>query len=425
LSAAANTPPTLSDWLDRLERRAPASRVELGLERVSKVWARMDAELSMPVITVAGTNGKGSVVAMIESMLLAAGYRPLAYTSPHILRFSERMRIAGREAEESEIVMALERVERARGDAELTYFEHVTLAAFHLGAQSDVDAAVLEVGLGGRLDAVNVVDADVAVITSIGIDHAEFLGGTRELISREKAGVARKGRAVVVGEVDPPAGFHETLRAIGARIIEAKPRFDPAAALRIDHGARSLRLPPPALAGEWQRRNAACAVIALCELAERLPVAEAEMAAGLAGVKLAGRYQLVGNRPEIILDVAHNPAAAAVLAGALGPPPGRSTAVFGALSGKDVAGIGRALDGCFTRWLVSSLGGARGRSGSEVARELEQAPVSGSLETVESIPAALRLALNESGPDDRVVVCGSFLTVADAWAELASNPRSP
>lgn len=415
----------LADWLARLERRAPASHIELGLERVREVWQRMDADLPMPVITVAGTNGKGSVVAMVEAMLIAGGYRPLAYTSPHILRFSERMRIGGREAAEADIVAALDHVEQARGGVALTYFEHTTLAAFRLAARAGVDAAVLEVGLGGRLDAVNVVDADVAVITSIGIDHAEFLGPTRERIALEKAGVARGGRPVVVGDPDPPAGLHEALESIGARVINALEGLRPPApsgSLSLDHGGQRLELPRPALAGDWQRSNAACAVIALRELADRLPLSEAELAAGLRDVHLAGRFQLVRRRPDVILDVAHNPAAALALASALGPARGRTTAVFSALAGKDVAGIGRALDACFTRWLAAPLGGDRGQSAAALADELRNAPVSGSVEAVESIPAALAKALLDSGPDDRVVVFGSFLTVAAAWPELASTP---
>lgn len=423
MSDAPDSNPTpLADWLARLEQRAPATRIELGLERVHEVWRRIDIELAMPVITVAGTNGKGSVVAMIEAMLIAGDYRPLAYTSPHIQRFSERMLIGGHEAAEVDIVAALDRVEQARADVPLTYFEHTTLAAFCLAERAGVDALVLEVGLGGRLDAVNILDADVAVITSIGIDHAEYLGDTRELIAREKAGVARPGRPVIVGDPEPPDGLFETLESIGARVICAPDCLDESGAgdgLRIRHVERALRLPPPALAGRWQRGNAACAVLALCELSDRLPLDEDQLAAGLRGVRLAGRYQVVRKRPEVILDVAHNPAAAAALAGALSPPRGRSTAVFSALAGKDVAGIARALDGCFSRWLVASLHGERAQTAAAIAAQLRNAPVSGSVETVESVPAALERALADSEPDDRVVVFGSFLTVAEAWSEFA------
>lgn len=384
----------------------------------------MEAALPMPVISVAGTNGKGSVVAMIESMLIAGGYRPLAYTSPHILRFAERVRIGGSEADEADIVAALDHVEQARGDVALTYFEHTTLAAFRLAAGAGVDAAVLEVGLGGRLDAVNVVDADVAVITSIDIDHAEFLGDTRELIAREKAGVARAGRPVVVGEADWPDGFEKTLESIGARVIRAFERFETHAEGRrlvVEAHGRRLDLPRPALAGAWQLGNATCAVLALRELDDRLSLGEAEMAAGLRDVRLPGRFQTLRHSPEVVLDVAHNPAAAAALATMLGRPEAQSTAVFAALAGKDVPAIGCALDGCFTRWLVAGLQGDRARPADEIAGELAHAPVSSSVETVESVGAALEQALADSGPEDRIVIFGSFLTVAEAWPDLASS----
>jgi len=416
--------PVLADWLARLEARAPASRIELGLERVRAVWQELDIRLDMPVITVGGTNGKGSVVAMLESMLLAAGLRPLAYSSPHLFRFSERIRIAGHEACETDIVGALERVEHARGRLELTYFEYITLAALVLASASEVEALVLEVGLGGRLDAVNLVDADVAVISSVGIDHAEYLGTTRSAIGREKAGIARAGRPVVVGDPDPPKGLLDALDEIGARPVRIGRELTVAAVrdqLEIECLGRKLALPHPALPGSWQWRNAASAVAALM-LAERLEVDREAMALGLRQVSLPGRFQRLGRAPETILDVAHNPAAAEALADGLGPATARSTAVFSALSGKDVAGIARALDTCFTHWLVAPLGGDRGQSADAIVAELGRAAVSGSVETVESVAAALQQALAGSGPADRIVVFGSFLTVVEAWPELASSP---
>ena len=426
MSDFRNRPSPLTAWLDRLERRAPARHIDLGLERVREVLGRMGGSPDVPVVTVAGTNGKGSVVAMLEAMLIAAGYRPMAYTSPHIRRFSERFRIGGHEAGEEEIVAALEDVERSRGDVALTYFEHTTLAAFRLAAEAGVDAMLLEVGLGGRLDAVNVVAADVAIITSIGIDHAEFLGPTRDHIAREKAGVARAGRPAVVGEPDAPDALFRTLEAIGARAIPVTDALGTAAPddrLAIEHDGHRFQLPLPALSGGWQRSNAACAVIALLELDDRLPVDEAALGAGLREVRLPGRFQVVHRHPQVVLDVAHNPAAAAALASALGPPKAASTAVFAALEGKDVAGIGQAVNDCFTRWLVAPLQGDRARPADAIAAELDSVPVSGRVETVESVPVALEQALAESGADDRVVVFGSFLTVAEAWPELDSGPE--
>lgn len=420
------TTQSLAGWLARLEARAPANRIELGLERVRAVWRRLDATVTVPIITVGGTNGKGSVVAMAEAMLVAGGYRPFAYTSPHLLRFSERMRIAGEPAEDRAIVAALEDVEAVRGDVDLTYFEHVTLAALLLASRSQVDAMVLEVGLGGRLDAVNLLDADVAVVTAIDIDHAEFLGPTRSAIGREKAGIARRGRPAIVGDPDPPAGLLDALGERGAQIVRSGRELtwspDRAGGMQLEYAGRRLHLPQPALTGTWQLANAASAVAALLALSDRLPLAPEAMADGLRRVSVPGRFQRLCSAPEVIVDVAHNPGAATALAAGLGPARNGSTAVFSALEGKDVAGIGRALDRCFTRWLIAPLEGPRGRSAEAISAELGGVPVSGERETVESLSSALGKALASSGPRDRVVVFGSFLTVAEALPLLASSP---
>ncbi|WP_240451128.1 folylpolyglutamate synthase/dihydrofolate synthase family protein [Wenzhouxiangella sp. XN201] len=419
------SPATLADWLERLEQRAPASRIALGLERVERVWRALAVDLAVPVISVAGTNGKGSVVAMLEAMLRAGGYCPFAYTSPHLLQFNERMRIGGRPAEDADIVAALDAVEAARGEIALTYFEQTTLAALWLAAEQAADAVLLEVGLGGRLDAVNVVDADVAVITSIGIDHAEYLGSTRSAIGREKAGIARPGRPVIVGESDPPEGLRTALQECGARVLWPGADLswrETAGGLEVQCHEQRLELPRPALAGRWQLGNAACAAAALLQLEDILPVSEAAMAEGLLRVRLPGRLERVQDDPEVILDVAHNPAAARMLAGFLGLPGGRSTAVFSALAGKDVAGIGRELDACFDRWLIAPLAGDRGQPAGKIVDQLAHSPVSGSRETVESVAAALERALADSGPGDRVVVFGSFLTVAEA--RIALTPKA-
>ncbi len=416
----------LADWLARLEQRAPAAEIKLGLERVQQVRQRLELRMEMPVISVAGTNGKGSVVAMIEAIALATGKRSFAYTSPHLLHFAERMRIAGQPAGETQIVAALEQVERARGDVELSYFEHTTLAALWLAGQSSIDLLVLEVGLGGRLDAVNILDADVAVISSIDIDHAEYLGSSRLQIGMEKAGIARRGRPLILGEPDPPDGFIASLEQLGVSLqrighellVERGEN-----GFRLRSGGRSRDLPVPALAGDWQLNNAACAIAALDALGSGFECSDAAFAEGLRQVQLPGRFQRLQHAPELIVDVAHNPAAAEVLAAALGPASAQSTAVFSALFGKDVTGIASRLDACFTRWLLAPLAGTRGQSAEFLAAELAAVPVAGRLETVESVPAALRRALESSAPDDRIVVFGSFLTVAEAWPELASSPK--
>lgn len=414
--------PALSRWLMRLEARSPQSRIDLGLERVAAVLGRLDANPgAIPVITVAGTNGKGSTVALCESILLAAGYRPFAYTSPHIVEFSERMRIGGEPAAAEAIVAALETVEQARGDLALTYFEHITLAALVLATRSGVDALLLEVGLGGRLDAVNAVDADVAVITSIGLDHVEWLGPTREVIAREKSGIARRDRPVIVGECNPPEGMIEYLNTLGARALQAGHEFSWKACddrMVVMIGDWRLELPRPALAGTWQMGNAACAIAALAALSDDLPVDVSAIAAGLEQVRLAGRMQCFGQSPRVIADVAHNEAAARMLAEALGRTDKRSFAVFSALEGKDAQAMARELDHCFSDWLVAPLSGDRGRNAGQLIGELRNVPVAGRLKAVESVPRALREALDSAGPDDRIVVFGSFRTVAEAWPTL-------
>jgi dihydrofolate synthase / folylpolyglutamate synthase len=412
----------LSAWLERLERRAPESRIELGLERVAEVWRQLQTRpITAPVITVAGTNGKGSTVAFLEAICRAAGYSTLAYTSPHLIEFGERMRLNGKPANPAAIVEALERVELARGDTFLSYFEHITLAALTLAEVECPQVLILEVGLGGRLDAVNVIDADVAIMTSIGLDHTEWLGRTRLAIGREKAGVARPHRPLVLGEKRLPAGLVEGLTAARIQCLRAGRDFRwrrHGGGWTLQTPLRKRRLPAPALAGAWQLSNAACAVMALECLAERLPMTESAIHRGLEEVSLFGRMQRVGGAPEIILDVAHNPAAARQLAAELGPAEGPSVAVFSALSDKDVTGIARALNGCFNHWLLAPLGGYRGQSSQALQTRLASASVKGGLETVESVPAALTRARELAGSRGRVVVFGSFRTVAEAWPAL-------
>ena len=414
----------LAAWLALLEKRSSEAHIDLGLARVRQVWKGMQTALSAPVITVAGTNGKGSTVAMIEAMLTAAGHRPLVYTSPHLVSFSERIRIGGRPAAEHAIAAAFDQVERARGSVTLTYFEHITLAALAMASAHDVNAVVLEVGLGGRLDAVNIIDPDVAVITSIGIDHVEFLGDDRRSIALEKAGIARSERPVIVGETQPPDGLLAHLEGVGARITLLNDVYEQDSSgfvLKDVSGAARLAFAPPALPGAWQCRNAALAVLALRALRDRLPVSAETMARGLAQVQLAGRFQQLSKNPDVIVDVAHNPAAARALAGALGPYSGRSTAVFSALHDKDVAGIGRALVQCFSDWLVAPLATGRGQSAAAIINELQAAGVSARMMAVESVGAALEQALADSGPEDRIVVFGSFLTAAEALNQWPSR----
>ncbi|MGH8746421.1 MAG: bifunctional tetrahydrofolate synthase/dihydrofolate synthase, partial [Burkholderiales bacterium] len=308
---------TLAEWLQYVERQHPQP-IALGLERVSLVLARLSVRMECPVFTVGGTNGKGSTCAMLEAILRAAGFRTGLYTSPHLMHYNERVRIDGREAEDAALCEAFAAVEAARSDVPLTYFEFGTLAAMWLFGRTSLEAVVLEVGLGGRLDAVNVLDADCAVLTSIGIDHVEFLGATRESIGREKAGIFRRGRAAVVADPAPPQSVLEVARAADARLFLLGRDFGyaPQDGQWRYWGPFGTRagLAHPALRGALQLRNAAAAMCALDSLRERLPVGMQHVRQGLAQVTLAGRFQVLAGRPQVILDVAHNPQAAQELA---------------------------------------------------------------------------------------------------------------
>jgi dihydrofolate synthase / folylpolyglutamate synthase len=402
---------SLAEWLAFIERQHPAS-VALGLDRVSQVFARMGIPRAFPVITVGGTNGKGSTCAMLEAILRCAGYRTGLYTSPHLVRYNERVRVAGEEAHDEALAASFDAVERARGDVPLTYFEFGTLGALHHFAQAGLDVAVLEVGLGGRLDAVNIVDADCAVLTSVAIDHVEYLGADRESIGREKAGIFRAGRPAVVGDPRPPQSVlaaHARLLVLGRDFGYAEEdrqwRYWGPAGVRggLDH---------PALRGRVQLRNAATALCALDALRERLAVAMQDLRRGLAEVSLPGRFQVLPGRPQIVLDVAHNVEAAAILADNLAASPfsPETIAVCGMLRDKDVAGVLRELSPRVTRWHLASLPGPRGAQAPELAAHLAGRIVFEHRHVGEALAAALEGA----GENDKIVVFGSFLTVGEA-----------
>jgi len=415
----------LAEWLRRLEQRAPESRIELGLDRVRRVHRRLAPKRPQAVITVGGTNGKGSVVAFLEAMGRAAGLSTFAYTSPHLIDFSERFRINGQRASQAAIVEAMDAVEEARDGTDLTYFEHATLAGFVLAASSELDLWLLEVGLGGRLDAVNVVDPDVAVITSIGLDHTEWLGPTRLDIAREKAGIARSGRPLIVAEARPPRGLDRILEASGAELWRRGREYR---SIRRGDGFvlrwrdQRLALPLPALRGQWQQSNAAAAALAASLLGPGLPIDSAAVAEGLHAARVEGRMQVVADAPEVLLDVAHNPAAARALAGELARAPVAPTiAVFAALCDKDILGIGRALKGSFDHWLLAPIDSERALSASEMATQLREAAVTGAVDTLNSLPEAIDQARSLAGAQGRVVVFGSFRTVAEAWPLFESH----
>ena len=422
-AAPVTRPATLAGWLGYIETLHPAP-IALGLARVSEVARRMSIAVACPVITVAGTNGKGSTCAMLESIYRHAGYRTGLYTSPHLLRFNERIRIGGGEVVDDTLAEAFDAVEVARTAADvtpLTYFEFSTLAALRLFSDAKTDVLVLEVGLGGRLDAVNVVDADVSVVTTVGIDHVDYLGTTREAIGREKAGIFRAGRQAICGDPDPPRSLVEHAAAIGAPLWRVGLDYTYAASstqwrYRGPAGARH-GLPLPALRGSYQLGNAATALAAIDALRDRLHVSAGAVREGLVHVELAGRFQVLPGRPAVVLDVAHNPHAARVLADTLGAMSfhPRTFAVFGMLADKDIDGVVAALRHRIDRWYIAPLPGPRGASAARVADALRAAGIDpNAIRESDSVAHAFAAARNDANETDRIAAFGSFLTVAAA-----------
>ncbi|HEY4294284.1 bifunctional tetrahydrofolate synthase/dihydrofolate synthase [Luteibacter sp.] len=449
---------TLGEWLSYQERTHPRD-IELGLERVRAVWEAMGAPRPAPlVITVGGTNGKGSTVALLEGMLRAAGYRTACYTSPHLLRYNERIRIDGEDAADEALVASFERIEAARGSIPQTYFEFGTLAALDLMARARLDVAILEVGLGGRLDAVNIVDADVAVITTVDLDHQDWLGNDRDSIGREKAGIARAGRPAIVGELAPPQGLLDALRGIGAVIVRAgeayvsvgarlardslSPSFEIS---RASSGGRprnmsragraptpapentwswehrdgtSLELPLPALDAPVQLANAATAIAAIHALGTRVDVSPAAIRAALSTVHVPGRLQRIADHPRTLVDVGHNPQAARALAAWLDAQPasGRVFAVYGALADKDVAGVVSAMGRRIDRWFIAGLEAdtPRGLGAGVLVSTLVAVLPGASASAHASVAEAWAAARQAASDDDTLLLFGSFFVAAAA-----------
>jgi dihydrofolate synthase / folylpolyglutamate synthase len=421
-------PATLPGWLAYLETLHP-KEIALGLDRVRAVRARLPSGIGCPVVTVTGTNGKGSTCAMLESILESAGFSVGLYTSPHLLAYNERVRIDRRDATDAELITAFDAVEDARvatrgtdgAPVTLTYFEFGTLAALWLFARANLDVLVLEVGLGGRLDAVNVVDPDVAVLTSVAIDHVDYLGPTREDIGREKAGIFRAGRPAVCADPAPPASVVAVAEAVGAQLLVMGRDYgyvNEGRQWRF-RGPRGERfgLPVPALRGAYQLANAATVLAVLDLLHARLPVNAGAVRDGLLAVTLRGRFQVLPGRPVTVLDVAHNPHAAHALADALsdmGYFP-ETHAVLGMLADKDVDGVIAAVRPRVDRWHVATLPGPRGATGEHLRDALLAAGVAPEAVRVHAgVPDALTAARGAAAEADRIVVFGSFLTVAAA-----------
>ncbi len=420
---------SLPEWLQHLETAHPVG-IDMGLGRITQVKDALQLKFAAAVFTVGGTNGKGSTCAMLERILLEAGYKVGCHTSPHLIDFNERARINGEIATDAQLLPHFEAVERARTSlaepVSLTYFEFTTLAIMRMFAEAGLDAVILEVGLGGRLDAVNVVDTDCAIVTSIDIDHTQFLGDTRDAIAREKAGIFRAGAPAVCGDPVPPPSLVAHAEAIGADLWLVGRDFnfqgDKQQWAWAGRERRLSGLGYPALRGANQLLNASAALAGLQAMRHRLPVSAQDVRNGLAFVELPGRFQVLPGRPAIVLDVAHNPHAAAVLAQNLdnmGFFP-YTYAVFGAMQDKDIAGVIKPFLDKVDHWCLTALPTARAAQPEQLAEALVQAGVPNDAEhsvtTFDSPALAYQYALKRAGENDRIAVFGSFSTVAGVIA---------
>jgi dihydrofolate synthase/folylpolyglutamate synthase len=426
-------PTTLPAWLALLESRHAEIHINMGLERVRQVKERLGLAFSCPVIMVAGTNGKGSTCSMLEAILLRAGYKVGLYIKPHFLDFNERARIDGEMASDQALIASFNAVEAQRGEIDLSYFEFTTLAIMHLLAGAGLDVAILEVGLGGRLDAVNVIDADVAIVTSIDIDHTDFLGTTREQIGFEKAGIFRPGKAAICSDPVPPQSLIDHAEAVGADLWLLGRDFNYSGdKQQWNYGGREQRrnsLAYPSLRGANQLLNASAALAALEVLRLQLPVGAQEVRTGLVVVELPGRFQVLPGRPTVILDVAHNPHAASALAqnlGNMGFHP-YTYAVFGIMQDKDIDAVIAPMAGYIDHWCVSGLPSARAAEPETLAATVAALPSGDAKPGERSVTAfadpaaAFANAMSRAGENDRIVVFGSFYTVAGVMAARKSS----
>ncbi len=409
---------TLSDWLAHCERLHPIP-IDLGLSRVQSVARRMGLRFTCPVITVAGTNGKGSSCAMLEAILLQAGYRTGVYTSPHLVHFEERCRIRGEMVLASDLLPHFARVEAMRGTTSLTYFEFTMLAIMSLMAGTPLDVVILEVGVGGRLDSVNIIDTDCALITSIDLDHMELLGPDRESIGREKAGIMRAGKPAVIGDPVPPQSVLDHASEIGVDLWRPGHDFnfsgDKQQWAWAGRGRRYSGLAYPALRGANQLVNASGVLAALTALRDRLPVTAQAVRNGLAMVELPGRFQIISGQPTLVLDVAHNPHSVAALAenlDAMGFYPG-THAVFGAMVDKDLSAMLTRVGPLIDHWYFTDLPTARAASGTDLMAQWQALNARADVRaSVHGDPVqALQAAIAAADPADRIVVFGSFYTV--------------
>mgnify|MGYP000942725207 FL=1 len=408
----------LTDWLGYIESIHP-STIDLTLERIKIVIERLNLDISFPILTVGGTNGKGSTCSILESIYKEAGYKVACYTSPHFLNFNERIKIQTLAVSDEVICEAFSRIESAREDVTLTYFEYGTIAAMIIFSEAHVDVAILEVGLGGRLDAVNVFDADCAIVTTVDLDHMDYLGHTREAIGFEKAGIYRTEKTSICGDFDPPQSLikhaeliHADLKIIGKDFgYEAHhDSFD----FLID-STFVMNLPLPKLQGDFQLANATNALMAVKAMEDKLPLTEISIQKGIALTLLPGRFQEVKKMPSLIFDVAHNPQAARSLSHNLKTHvvPGKTIAVFSILKDKDIFGVINELNLDIDDWFIAEIQNERAASIETISNTIQKINPSAHIETFKNIQEAYQFASKEVTRNDRIIVFGSFFTVAD------------
>ena len=420
---------TLDQWLTWQENLAPVE-IDLGLERCRKVADKLGIDVGgSVVVTVAGTNGKGSSVTMLEQIWISAGYKVAAYTSPHMIAYNERIRIGGVPVPSAQICAAFEDIERHRDDTYLTYFEYGTLAALKLFQDYQPDVILLEVGLGGRLDAVNIIDPDIALITSIGIDHVEFLGEDRESIGREKAGIMRTNRPAVCSDPEVPGSIVETARDLNADLhllgVEFQFVEHPEAWDWWNKQTQLFSLPKPNLEGDYQFRNASGVLQVVDALQSRLPVARSVIENMLRTVTLWGRFQTFPGDIEYIFDVAHNVQAVEQFVETLKKhgASGNTHLVLGMLRTKDRAAVMQVLKPVVDKWYLASVNARRGTSSGELKATLDEVTSKAQAELFPSVSSALKAAEAHARPGDRIIALGSFLVVSAALRHVNKADR--
>lgn len=420
----------LSDWLDWQEGFHPRS-IDLGLERAANVFKALNPEgIKPPTIVVAGTNGKGSCIAFLEAIYRAQGYRVGAYTSPHIIKYNERIRIDGQPVADDVICQAFERIDAVRDDVSLSYFEFGTLAALDIFWRSDLDIQLLEVGLGGRLDAVNIVNSDVSIITSICIDHVDWLGGTRDSIAYEKAGIFRTGVPAVIGDQEPPASLLQCAIEKNTPLLRINHEFYSQNSENTwewscsgRHARKYLSLPTPALKGEHQYRNAASVLMAVTELDASVPVSEQAIHTGLQAIQLKGRFQLVDAEIPVLLDVAHNPQAVRALLGYLQAnfSDKKIHAVFSMMKDKDINLVIEIISPVINHWFFSPLSNSRAASEEFMQECFKQCQLDNVTFGCKNFSEAYMAAEQSAEKGDLILVFGSFLMVSEYLVQLENN----